>query len=170
MTLTGCDGGRDNALLLLHHRHQLTLHLLRLLYLLQQFFLGFLQIQQPLHFLLLLLQPTHHLILPIILELSQSVLPKLVDILLALDFYQSDFVPFLHLQEHLFLILLSDVVFVLLSLLLDLPEEAVVGVAELCAFGADVAGAVAADTAEDITIASCFFVNGLVVFFKLSDK
>lgn len=97
-------------------------------------------------------------------------LPKLVDILLALYLYQSDLVPFLHLQEHLLLALLFYVLLVLLSLLLDLTEEAVVGVTELGAFCPDVAGSVAADIAEDATIASCFFIDGLVVFFKLSGK
>lgn len=126
MTLAGRDGCRDNALLLLHHRHQLTLHLLSLLNLLQQLLLRFLQIQQPLHLLLLLLQPTQHLVLPALFQLSEPVPPKLVYVLLALYLDQPHFVPLLHLQAHLLLVLLLYEVLVFFSLLLYLPEEAVV--------------------------------------------
>lgn len=56
----------------------------------------------------------------------QPMPPKLVDILLAFDLDQSYFVPFLHLQKHLLLVLLFDVVLVFFSLLLYLPEEAMI--------------------------------------------
>jgi hypothetical protein len=123
--------------------------------------------KQSLQFAFLPFQSALHILASRILELSQSVPPKLIDILLRFNLYQPYSIAFLRLQQHLPLALLPDQMFVRLPLPLDLSEESIVALSELSALRAQVACPLHSHCLEHSAIRARLFVQRLIMLLYL---
>lgn len=128
-------GIQEHTLLFLHHGQKLGFHLLSLLYFFQQILLRFLQLNNPLHFLLFLLQPRKHVIIPHFLEFLESFTPKFINILFRFDLNESNFIPFFYFSSNNLLTLFLNIFLIFFLLLFDMRKQLMISLSKLIRFG-----------------------------------